>query len=96
MGAQQGNGERRGSGPRNACDLGISRSRIGWLSVRFDGGPSYPEMVAILKEMVDQYGGLVKRGERISGYEWLRRIDQRSVQATDAQRHAIQTLMRSI
>lgn len=93
MGAQQGNGQKRGSGGRTACGFWISRSRLGWLRVRFDGGPSYPEMVESLKEMVDRHGHLVKRGDKISGPEWLRRIDQSDVRTTESQRRAIQTLL---
>lgn len=93
MGAQQENGEKVGSGRPNICAFGISRSRLGWLSVRFDGGPSYPEMVESLKEIVDRHGHLVKRGDKISGSEWLRRIDQSNVRVTERQRQAIQTLM---
>lgn len=93
MSAQQGNGQKIGSGRQSARAFWISRSRLGWLSVRFEGGPFYPEMVETLKEMVDKYGGLVKRGDRISGSEWLRRIDQRNVPITDLQRRAIKTLM---
>lgn len=67
MTAQQQNCQKAGSGRRSTCGFGISRSRLGRLSVRFDGGPCYPEMVAALKEMVDDYGNLVKRGERLLG-----------------------------
>lgn len=95
MATQQQNGQKTGSGRRSTCEFGISRSRLGWLSVRFDGGPSYPEMVAALKEMVDNYGNLVKRGESLLGTEWLRRIDQTSGRTTERQKLAVQTLMRS-
>lgn len=93
MGAQQGNGQGDVSGRRNACDFWISRSRLGWLSVRFDGGPCYPEMVESLKEMVDRYGHLIKRGDKISGSEWLRRIERGNARITNRERQAIHTLM---
>lgn len=95
MSAQYGHGQKTGSERLDARDFGISRSRVGLLNVRFDGGPSYPEMVESLKEMVDRHGSLVKRGDRISGAEWLRRIDQSNVRITERQRQAIQTLMQS-
>lgn len=96
MGAQQGNDQEVGSEPRNACDFGISRSRLGWLSVRFDGGPSYPEMVATLKQMADQYGYLIRRGEKVSGGEWLQRINEAGARLTECQMRAVQTLMASM
>lgn len=96
MGAQRGNGEKAGSGRRSACDFGISRSRFGWLSVRFDGGPSYPEMVETLEGMVALHGHLVRRGESISGPEWLQRIDHSGVSAEESQIKAIQTLMDTV
>lgn len=95
MDTQQETGQQAGSGRHAESDFGISRSRLGWLSVRFVGGPSYQTMVATLKEMVDRYGHCVKRGEEISGSEWLRRIDQSGVRITARQRQAIQTLMKS-
>lgn len=93
MGGQEGNGRKARSGRQAAHNFGISRSRLGWLSVRFEGGPSYPEMVDMLKEMVDRFGGLVNRGERISGSEWLRRIDESSKRITERQRQMVHTLM---
>lgn len=96
MGAQQGNGQKTGSGARSACDFGISRSRLGWLSVRFDGGPTYPEMVETLEGMVALHGHLVRRGERISGPEWLQRISDSGVPADESKIKAIRTLMNTI
>ena len=95
MGAQSGNDQKAAPGRQNNCDFGINRSRLGWLRVRFEGGPSYPKMVATLKEMVNRYGSLVLRGERLSGSEWLRRIGQNGGKITEDQRRAIQTLMES-
>lgn len=96
MGAQQGSGQEVGSEQRNACNLGISRSCLGWLSVRFDGGPSYPEMVATLKQMADQYGYLIRRGEKVSGGEWLQRINEAGARLTECQIRAVRTLMASM
>lgn len=93
MDAQQGNGQKVGSERRNACDFRISRSRFGWLSVRFDGGPSYPEMVATLKQMADQYGYLIRRGEKVSGGEWLQRINEAGARLTECQIQTVRTLM---
>ncbi|KQQ49894.1 hypothetical protein ASF84_22060 [Pseudomonas sp. Leaf127] len=75
--------------------FGISRSRLGWLKVRFDGGPSYPDMVDVLKGMVEQYGYLVRRGERLSGVEWIKRILESCAQVPDVQMRSVSTLMRS-
>lgn len=92
MGAQQRNGQKLESGQRSASEFGISRSRLGWLSIRFDGGPSYPQMVARLKDMVDQYGYLVSRGEGISGADWLQRIEASGAVVTEHNMQVIRTL----
>lgn len=78
-----------------AIQFGISRSRLGWLKVRFDGGPSYPVMVDVLERMVEQYGYLVRRGERLSGTEWIERILESCAQVSDVQMRSVSTLMRS-
>ncbi|MBD8791500.1 hypothetical protein IFR09_18255 [Pseudomonas syringae] len=78
-----------------ASHYGISRSRLGWLKVRFDGGPSYTVMVDVLERMVEQYGYLVRRGERLSGAEWIERILESRAQVTDAQKRSVSTLMRN-
>ncbi|MHA6192895.1 hypothetical protein ACX3YG_00685 [Pseudomonas wadenswilerensis] len=93
MGARHGNGQQPGSGQPAANGFGISRSRFGWLSVRFDGGASYLAMVDTLKEMADQHGHLVRRGEKLSGAEWLRRIGQSGVQLSEHQLRTVRTLM---
>lgn len=93
MSAQQGNGQKARCEQRYVCDFWIGRSRLGRLSIRFDGGPSYTEMIDALKEAVELHGPLVKRGDKISGSEWLRRIDQNDVRITKRHRRAIQTLM---
>ncbi|EFW78488.1 hypothetical protein [Pseudomonas savastanoi] len=79
----------------STSQFGISRSRLGWLKVRFDGGPSYPDMVDVLKEMVGQYGYLVRSGERLSGAEWIERILESRAQVSDVQIRSASTLMRN-
>lgn len=88
--AQQPKARRRSA----ASQFGISRSRLGRLSVRFDGGPSYPEMVDVLQDMVNQYGYLVRRSERLSGEEWIERILETNTQVSALQTLSIKTLMR--
>lgn len=79
-----------------ARQFGISRSHLGWLKVRFDGGPSYPVMVDALQMMVEQYGYLVRRGERLSGAEWIERILHSCAQVSDIQMRSVSTLMRGV
>lgn len=93
MGTHHENGQQPGSEQPAASEFGISRSRFGWLSVRFDGGASYLAMVDTLKEMADQHGHLVRRGEKISGAEWLRRIGQSDVQLSEHHLRTVRTLM---
>ncbi|MEC6744506.1 hypothetical protein KH389_01490 [Pseudomonas qingdaonensis] len=73
--------------------FGISRSRVGRLRVLFDGGPSYPEMIDTLQTMRDEYGHLVKRGEKLTASEWLQRINASGARLTLAQLAAVETLM---
>lgn len=96
MGASHGHSQTTESKRYVASGFGISRSRLGWLSIRFEGGPSYPEMVGTLKEMVELHGRLVKRGERISGTEWLRRIEASGACISEGQTQAIRTLMETM
>lgn len=93
MGAQHGHDENVGSERLDARDFGISRSRLGWLSVRFDGGPYYPAMLETLREMAELHGHLVRRGEKISGLEWIQRVNQSGARVTEQQMLAIGTLM---
>ncbi|WP_425929763.1 hypothetical protein [Pseudomonas sp. NyZ201] len=78
---------------RACSELGIRRSRLGWLSIRFDGGPFYPEMLEALQQAVIEFGGLVRRGESLTAAEWLQRIDAIGGRITPAQILAIRTLM---
>lgn len=78
---------------RAYSELGIKRSWLGWLSVRFDGGPYYPEMLDSLQQAVIQFGGLVRRGENLTGTEWLQRIHDAGGCITSTQLLAIETLM---
>lgn len=75
------------------CVFGVRRSFVGWLSVRFDGGPYYPEMVEALRGMVAEYGHLVRRGERLTAFEWLQRIKSTGAMPTDIQVESLATLM---
>lgn len=88
--AQQSKARRRSA----ASQFGIGRSRLGRLSVRFDGGPSYPEIVDMLQDMVNQYGYLVRHGERLSGAEWIERISETNTQVSALQTLSIKTFMR--
>ena len=49
----------------------IKRSWTGWLSIRFDGGCSYPSMVESLKAVYQRYGYLVRLGESLSAQCWI-------------------------
>lgn len=72
---------------------GLSRSVLGWLSIRFEGGPSYPEMINQLKIARQRYGHLIQIGETVRGDEWIERI-QLVDPAPDAHLiHAIRTLL---
>ena len=73
--------------------FGIKRSFFGWLSVRFSGGPSYPQMVEVLQAMAGEHGHLIKRGECLSGSEWLYRISASGAEITGPQLSAVETLM---
>jgi hypothetical protein len=75
--------------------FGIRRFWLGWLSVRFDGGPVYFDMVEALQQAIADFGYLVRRGERLSAEEWLHRINTLGLRITPAQLTAIETLMRN-
>lgn len=75
--------------------FGIRRFWFGWLSVRFDGGPVYFDMVESLQQAIADFGYLVRRGERLSSEEWLHRINTLDLRITPAQLTAIETLMRN-
>lgn len=93
MSTQHGEGRQSDIASPAVHGFGISRSRLGWLRIRFEGGPSYPKMIETLEEMAGQYGHLVKRGERLSGAAWLRRIGQSGVWLSEHQIQAVGTLM---
>lgn len=93
MGTQRQNGLLLVATRRSTTMFGISRSRVGSLRVLFDGGPSYPEMIDTLQVMRDEYGYLVKRGEKLTASEWLHRISASGVRLTLAQLAAVETLM---
>lgn len=75
--------------------FGLRRFWFGWLSVRFDGGPFYFEMIESLQRAIADFGHLVRRGERLSAEEWLHRINTLGLRITPAQLTAIETLMRN-
>ncbi len=71
----------------------IGRSRIGWLSICFDGGCSYPAMINMLKAFFKRYGRLVRFGEQLSAQGWIDRVEERGFQISDQERVAVFTLM---
>ncbi|MBB3105220.1 hypothetical protein [Azomonas macrocytogenes] len=72
----------------------ISRSVWGRLSIRFDGGPFYPEMVNDLESAFKRFGHLVEHGEELSGAQWAYRIIASGQSVTAAELNAIRTLLR--
>ena len=72
----------------------IGRSRIGWLSICFDGGCSYPSMILVLHAVFKRYGRLVRFGEKLSAQGWIDRVEERGFQISDQERMAVFTLMR--
>lgn len=93
MSTASGKGQRSGFRHQAVEGFGISRSCLGRLRVRFEGGPSYPAMVETLEGIVKRYGYLVRCGETISGSAWIQRIDQSGGHISDLEIRAIQTLM---
>ena len=71
---------------RPDCGHVIGRSRIGWLSICFDGGCSYPAMINVLRAVFKRYGRLVRFGE-------IDRVEERGFQFSDQERVAVFTLM---
>lgn len=75
---------------------GVSRSVFGRLSIRFDGGPSYPEMVNDLEQSLLCYGYLIDNGTCFTGEEWIQRIVTSGADADMRKIHAIRTLMPAV
>jgi len=71
----------------------IERSRIGRLSIGFDGGCSYPAMINVLRAVFERYGRLVRFGEQLSAQGWLDRVEERGFEISDQERMAVFTLM---
>ncbi|MDR6575174.1 MULTISPECIES: hypothetical protein [Pseudomonas] len=71
----------------------IGRSRLGLLSICFDGGCSYPSMIIMLQGVFKRYGRLVRFGEKLSAQDWLNRVEERGFQVSDQERAAVVTLM---
>ncbi len=93
MGTQHQNGVQPIAGRLFTTTFGISRSRFGRLRVRFDGGPSYSEMVDTLQKLCGLYGHLVKRGENLTASEWLQRINANGARLTLDELASVETLM---
>lgn len=72
---------------------GVGRSVFGRLTIRFDGGPSYPAMVDDLERGLERYGGLVKKGVWLTGEEWVQCVIASDPDADMKILHAIRTLM---
>ncbi len=90
--------KRPGAQPSGATSLAgnghvIGRSRLGWLSICFDGGCSYPAMILVLQAVFKRYGRLVRLGEQLSAQDWLKRVEERGFQVSDQERVAVVTLM---
>lgn len=83
---------RRPSSKRNEV-YGVSRSALGRLSIRFEGGPSYPEMVDDLEWALQRYGHLISTGECLTGEEWVQLIVTNGAGVDMVAIHAIRTLM---
>lgn len=73
----------------------IRRSAFGRVSIRFDGGPSYPGMVSDLKSAFETFGHVVRHCEELSGAEWARRIASTGGFITTDELNAVLTLLPS-
>lgn len=71
----------------------IRRSALGRLTIRFDGGPCYAEMVDALESAYERFGCLVENREELSGREWIERIIATGQPVSAAELDAIRTLM---
>lgn len=71
----------------------IQRSKFGRLTVRFDGGCSYPSMIESLKLVFRRFGHLVVIREKLSGQGWAERIVESGHSLSDEEVEAILTLM---
>lgn len=81
------------SSTKQRPEFWVKRSLIGSLRIRFDGGPSYPKMVEDLRQALNNHGRLVRRGERLSGSDWVHRIKKHQGPLSECQASAIETLM---
>jgi len=71
----------------------VSRSALGRLSIRFEGGPSYPEVVDDLERALQRYGHLISTGECLTGEEWVQLIVTSGADVDMVAIHAIRTMM---
>lgn len=71
----------------------IRRSPFGWLTIRFVGGPVYPNMLDDLRRVYRRCGHLVLSGEELSGQGWIERIVTAGAGLSAEELHAIKTLL---
>lgn len=71
----------------------IQRSRFGILTIRFDGGCSYPSMIEFLKLLSRRFGHLIVLREKLSGQGWADRIVESGHSLSGEEVEAILTLM---
>lgn len=65
---------------------------LGRIVVNFTSGPVYDQMLEELEQTTERFGSLVKRGETLTGDQWLKRIEGAHGRNDTAAR-AIATLM---
>ena len=71
----------------------IQRSSLGRLTIRFEGGCSYPSMVESLKRVFRRSGCLIARGESLSGPHWVKRMLESGHSISKEDVEAVRTLM---
>lgn len=71
----------------------IQRSSLGRLTIRFEGGSSYPAMVESLKGVFRRSGYLIARGESLSGPHWVKRMLEGGLSISKEEVEAVRTLM---
>lgn len=72
---------------------GVKRSTWGRLSIRFEGGPSYPDMVDDLERASQRYGHLISNGACLTGEDWIQLIVASGGDIDMVAIHAIRTLI---
>lgn len=69
---------------------------FGRVSLDYTGGPIYEAMVEELRSIMRKYGHLLRRGESLSGDQWIRRIkssQESSKQEAEKATYIIRNLM---